>query len=200
MTLSETLKTDELIEKTIRYHASIMANKMQGSGLTQEDLIQEGHIAYFRAKKRYNPESMASLRTYVTPRIKGAMIDAARAFFWLGPTACRKQAEQFRMGEEIQRQEQLESTNAHKELFYTIDEAIIHKDLLEFAAKGLDEKARIIFYLRAVHEMSFKKIAPYVNLCEATIRQQWLKEISPYVASRMEAHLLAQDVSTRHSG
>ncbi len=49
-----------------------------------EDLVQEGMIGLIEAKRRYDPQKGASLKTFAHARISGAIKDSLRSLDWCG--------------------------------------------------------------------------------------------------------------------
>lgn len=58
--------------------------------ISVEDLIQEGIIGFLSAIEKFDPQRNLKVSTYVTSRIKGAMLDYLRSIDWM-PRTLRKQ-------------------------------------------------------------------------------------------------------------
>lgn len=94
------------------------------SHIELNDLIQSGYMGYLEAKDHYQPDQGASFETFVSHRIKGAMIDELRKNSW-GSRDAMKQMRLF--GEAAHRIEQREQRQASpeeiaRELNMTADE------------------------------------------------------------------------------
>jgi RNA polymerase sigma factor for flagellar operon FliA len=77
------LTEEELIEKyrgLVEAIAQKVADSRRITGADYEDLFQEGIIGMLDAAKRYDPESGHKFETFAYLRIRGAMVDAMRAF------------------------------------------------------------------------------------------------------------------------
>lgn len=76
---------NELIDEyapLVRRHALHLQARLPAN-VELDDLIQAGMIGLLGAIRRYEPSKGASLRTYATSRIRGAMLDELRAQDWL---------------------------------------------------------------------------------------------------------------------
>ncbi|BBJ27279.1 FliA/WhiG family RNA polymerase sigma factor [Athalassotoga saccharophila] len=58
--------------------------------ISVDDLIQEGIIGFLSAIEKFDPQRNLKVSTYVTSRIKGAMLDYLRSMDWM-PRTLRKQ-------------------------------------------------------------------------------------------------------------
>lgn len=188
---------EEDIVALITRHARKAARSMKASGLTEQDFFQEGYVAYIKSKDRYNPdnESGASFKTFIEHRIRGAIIDATRGFYWLGYNQAKLRGSLLRANPDAQTPfPSLEYEKVGQEMHnhlsnYKDFESLEFQDFLDFICKGLTEKEKHIFISYFVYEKSCKAISLEYGVHERTILDRIKKIILPYVSCRFESYL-----------
>lgn len=85
------------LQKLVRTIAGFFAKKVPAS-ISCDDLVQEGWIGLLDAVKRYSVQEGASFETYAGRRIRGAILDALRAYDHVIPSMRKlvRQAEHIR--------------------------------------------------------------------------------------------------------
>lgn len=70
---------EEWEEQRVRQVVDIFLRRHSGiPGYDEDDLYQEGHIAWLRARKTYRAERGASIRTYIARVVENRLTDLAR--------------------------------------------------------------------------------------------------------------------------
>lgn len=182
---------EQQIHALIVSFADRIHRKVPNVSLTRDDFIQEGYVAYLKAKEKFdvNHKAGASLKTYLSHRIQGAMIDATRNFFWLGCKAAKKYGKASRTGDwgnlkklEINELVDIvESKDVMKEVTLS--------DLSDFLVKGLPKEQKKIFRLHALYGYSFEQIAEFLGCHYTSVARQWRLHIKPYTSLRIKSYL-----------
>ncbi|MDX8389999.1 MAG: FliA/WhiG family RNA polymerase sigma factor [Mariprofundaceae bacterium] len=67
---------------TIRYHAEQLLRRVPDS-IEVDDLIDSGVLGLLDAARRFDPDRETQFKTFISYRVRGAMIDYLRAFDWM---------------------------------------------------------------------------------------------------------------------
>jgi len=189
---------EEEIVSMIKTLARGAARRMRSSGLSEEDFFQEGYIAYMKAKDRFDPNNGASFKTFIAIRVRGAMIDATRSFYWLGYSAAKTRGKILRSSpddisafptvENETIDTQLKDISKQDEFLKFIDD----NDIVDFVCKGLKEDEKDIFIKHYIYNIPCSTICKEYDVVERSLSARLKNTILPYVSKRAELYFSKQ--------